>query len=378
VLVALSALAVALALRRVVTAPVGRLSTRVRDVASGDYDQEIAVEGPAEFRGLAHDVEAMRQRIVEELAESTSARQQLDEQAEELRRSNAELEQFAYVASHDLQEPLRKVASFCQLLQRRYGDQLDERGQTYIEFAVDGAKRMQALINDLLTFSRVGRRGAGMQNVEIQRVVEQVTDSLATVLEENDATVEANDLPAVHADPVLMRQLFQNLLSNAIKFRAEAPPVVRLTAEHVDAAEAEHSGDGAGLPGDEGTEPRPMVRFTCADNGIGVAPEYADRIFVIFQRLHTKEAYPGTGIGLALCKKIVEYHGGRIWLAGTGSDGTESRPADSPSSGATFCFTLPAAIVESDGDTPGDAAPDETTTDDAADGAAPPPLGEVP
>lgn len=368
-LLLLSIVAVGWALRRFVTTPVARLTTGVREVADGAFEHPIGVAGPVEIRGLAHDVDGMRRRIVAELAESTAARARLDEQAGELRRSNAELEQFAYVASHDLQEPLRKVASFCQLLERRYGEQLDERGHTYIEFAVDGAKRMQALINDLLTFSRVGRRGAGVQNVSVRRVVEQATESLTAVLEDSGATIEAENLPDVHADPLLMRQLFQNLLSNAVKFRGTDPPLVRITGGPAPPDERSREGvEGAG---------RPMVEFTCSDNGIGVDPAYAERIFVIFQRLHTKEAYPGTGIGLALCKKIVEYHGGRIWLEDPGQG-----EGGGLASGATFRFTLPAADPEEG--TPAAGAPagpdtsdEDSTLDGAADPSASSPPGEV-
>ena len=223
-------------------------------------------------------------------------------QTEELRRSNAELEQFAYVASHDLQEPLRKVASFCQMIERRYGDQLDDRGRQYIEFAVDGAKRMQALINDLLAFSRVGRESSVDEAVDLNEVARQALANLAALREETDAQVDVGDLPHVSGDRAQLVRLFQNLVGNAIKFRRpdEPPRVV------VDARRA----------GDE-------WEFRCADNGIGIEPRHADRIFLIFQRLHPRDEYTGTGIGLALCKKIVEYHGGRIWLgSGDGSPGT--------------------------------------------------------
>ena len=254
----------------------------------------------------------MRQRILLELDESTAARELLDAQALELRRSNAELEQFAYVASHDLREPLRKVASFCQLIERRYGDQLDERGRQYIDFAVDGATRMQVLINDLLAFSRVGRTSEGFVAIDSQQSLDRVKQLLSSSLEDTGAEVSTDaPLPIVYGDSVLVDQLLQNLLSNAIKFRRDGvPPEVRITARR--------DGD--------------MWEFTCADNGIGIESDYAERIFVIFQRLHPRDRYGGTGIGLALCKKIVEYHGGRIWLDSNGRQGT----------GAVFRFTLPA------------------------------------
>jgi light-regulated signal transduction histidine kinase (bacteriophytochrome) len=213
------------------------------------------------------------------------------------------------VASHDLQEPLRKVASFCQLLERRYKGQLDDRGEQYIEFAVDGAKRMQQLINDLLAFSRVGRVTTGFAPVDLGQAFAQALTQLQSVVEEAGATVSADPLPTVRGEQSLLVQLFQNLVGNGVKFHGEAPPRVHVTVER--------SGD--------------MWEFCCRDNGIGIEPQYEDKIFVIFQRLHARDVYGGTGIGLALCKKIVEYHGGRMWLDTTVNDGAAIRwtlPAD--------------------------------------------------
>jgi signal transduction histidine kinase len=294
-----------LLLYRLLIAPLAELAEQVRQVASGDFDHEIDVHGPRETVMLGEDVNAMRRRIVQELAT-------LDAASAELQRSNSELEQFAYVASHDLQEPLRKVASFCQLLQRRYGGKLDERADQYIDFAVDGAKRMQGLINDLLAFSRVGRITRERTLVDLGEVVHQLVDSFSERIEETNARVVAGDLPVVRGEATLLSAVFQNLISNALKFRGPADPVVSI--------EAERDGD--------------MWKFSVRDNGIGIEPEYADRIFIIFQRLHPKDAYPGTGIGLAMCRKIVEYHGGTIWLK-TDVD-----------SGTTFEFTLPVAPAE--------------------------------
>ena len=268
--------------------------------------------GAREIVELGGEIESMRERIVTELALVEEARTQLEAQALELTRSNADLEQFAYVASHDLQEPLRKVASFCQALQRRYEGQLDERADQYIEFAVDGAKRMQTLINDLLAFSRVGRSGEPARTVELDEVLDEATASLSRVLRESGASVSAGPLPRVRGERTLLVSLFGNLIGNAVKFHGAEPPVVRLAAER----------DGSDW------------RFSCIDNGIGVEREYADRIFVIFQRLHTRDAYPGTGIGLAMCRRIVEHLGGRMWLETTHHPGAE------------FRFTLP--IVEED------------------------------
>ncbi|MFI0896440.1 ATP-binding protein [Streptomyces sp. NPDC020983] len=296
-------------LRRGVTRPLEQLSGDVRFVADGIFDHPVTPTGPADVRQVAAGVESMRVRLVRELARTDANRLQLDEQATELRRSNAELEQFAYVASHDLQEPLRKVASFCQLLQRRYADQLDERAGQYIGFAVDGANRMQTLINDLLAFSRVGRLNAETTEVDLEQIFARTTDALSVVIEESGAEVEHDPLPTVMGDATQLGMLLQNLLSNAVKFRSpERPLRIRLTA-HAD---------------DDG-----LWHFAVSDNGIGIGPEFAEQVFVIFQRLHTRETYPGNGIGLALCKKIVEFHGGTIAVD----------PAHTP--GTRIAFTLP-------------------------------------
>lgn len=295
-------------LRRGVTLPLGRLSEDVRHVAGGNFAHPITASGPADLRRLAVDIEGMRGRLADELAFSDSARERLDAQAGELRRSNAELEQFAYVASHDLQEPLRKVASFCQLLQRRYADQLDDRAVQYIDFAVDGANRMQTLIHDLLAFSRVGRLHTDNETVDLEELFSRTTDALSIAIEESGAQVTHDPLPAVSGDATQLGMLLQNLVSNALKFRsAERTPAVELSARFEDG----------------------LWHFAVTDNGIGIGAEYAERVFVIFQRLHTREAYPGNGIGLALCKKIVEFHGGTIAID----------PAHAP--GARITFTLP-------------------------------------
>ncbi len=267
----------------------------------------------------------MRQQLLGELGVARAARTVLETQAEVLQRSNRDLEQFAYVASHDLQEPLRKVASFCQLLERRYGDKLDERGAQYIAFAVDGAKRMQQLINDLLAFSRVGRSTEGFVGIAFGDVLSRATTTLSLSIESLQAEVTADELPVVRGDPVLLTQLLTNLIGNALKFRGDEVP--RL---HVSAIEREADWE-----------------FACADNGIGIDPEYGEKIFVIFQRLHGRDVYEGTGIGLALCRKIVEFHGGRIWLDATVDHGT------------TFRFTLPkrSLLAPTSAPTPSTSAP---------------------
>ncbi|MEX1141666.1 MAG: ATP-binding protein [Thermoleophilaceae bacterium] len=295
-------------LRQTVTLPIGALARRVRRVANGAFDRPVHSRGPRDIAQLAGDIDSMRLRILADLSAVREAHAQLDESARDLERSNAELEQFAYVASHDLQEPLRKVASFCQLLQQRYEGQLDERADQYIEFAVDGAKRMQQLINDLLAFSRVDRTAGDLRPVELDDAVRQALIDLSAAVDESGAVTEVGELPTVAGDRTLLALVFQNLIGNAIKFRSTAPPAVRIDAE---------SNDGEWV-------------ISCSDNGIGIDPDYAERVFVIFQRLHPKNEYAGTGIGLAMCRKIVEYHGGRIWLD---TDFT---------SGTTFRFTLPA------------------------------------
>jgi signal transduction histidine kinase len=300
----------ALVLRNTAIRPVHRLAAEARRVAAGDFGHEVAQTGPREIRALAADVNTMRTRILRELATVQEANEALAEHAAELQRSNAELEQFAYVASHDLQEPLRKVTSFCQLLQRRYGGQLDERADQYIDFAVDGAKRMQVLINDLLAFSRAGRSAEELGPVACDEALATATANLSTQIAEAGAVIEAGPLPVVRGQLTLMSVVLQNLLGNALKFTGDQPPRVVITAER----------DGA------------FWSFSVTDNGIGIEPQYADRVFLIFQRLHERAAYPGTGIGLAMCRKIIEYFGGRIWL--------DTGVAD----GASFRFTVPALV----------------------------------
>src|SRR5205823_4168445 len=287
----LAAVLLIVLLRYLVARPVAHLAAEVRTVAGGDYEHIVVIDGPPEVTRLAGDVESMRRRIVKDLREVAQARQgieaanrQLEQQTDELTRSNRDLEQFAYVASHDLQEPLRKVISFCQLLQRRYADQLDERANQYIAFAVDGAQRMQRLINDLLAFSRIGRLTAGFTDVDLNAVVQEAVNQREAALAETGGTVTWADLPTVRGEEPLLSSLLGNLISNSIKFRRPGePPRVHLQARRV---------------GDE-------WEISCQDNGIGIQSEYADKVFVIFQRLHAKEVYPGTGIGLAIAKKII-------------------------------------------------------------------------
>ncbi|MGY0005693.1 sensor histidine kinase [Micromonospora sp. I033] len=354
--VAVAGAVLLLSLDRMLIRPLAGLVGQVREVASGDYRHHIEGSGPPEFRVLADDIDLMRQKIARELDEVREAREriewvnsQLQKQAEELTRSNRDLEQFAYVASHDLQEPLRKVASFCQLLQRRYSGQLDERADQYIAFAVDGAQRMQRLINDLLAFSRIGRLTTGFTEVDLNKVMGDVAGQTEAARQYADAELTWDRLPVIRGEEPLLTNLLANLVSNSIKFRRpDVPPRVHVSARLVD---------------DE-------WEISCRDNGIGIEPEFADKIFVIFQRLHAKDAYPGTGIGLAIVKKIVEYHGGRVWVDTDTVEGTTIRftlpalPEDVEAARAA----VPAEVEESAGDE--ESTGDATATGDGAEGAA--------
>ena len=237
------------------------------------------------------------------------AEKDLAKKADELARSNADLEQFAYVASHDLQEPLRMVAAYTQLLSERYKGRLDENADKFIGYASEGATRMQVLIQDLLAFSRVGRKEGEPTRVDCQAIIEEVRQILASAIQESGASITHTELPTIWADRTQMLQIFQNLIGNAIKFRGKAAPVISVQAEQ------------------QGSQ----WLFGVSDNGIGIAPEYAENIFVVFQRLHARTEYPGNGIGLAICKKIVERNGGKIWV--------ESQV----DCGSSFKFTLPVA-----------------------------------
>lgn len=264
---------------------------------------------------------ALNQRLYSLNAE---LEQRVEARTAELRQSNQDLQQFAYVASHDLQEPLRMVTHFVQLLSQRYQDRLGQDASEFIGFALDGARRMQQLIQDLLSYSRVGTRGEPFAPADCNQIVQRVLDNLRVAIEESGARVKCEPLPAVWGDAVQLSQVFQNLISNAIKFRGDQPPVVQLAArafETPDELPAGHPGAG---------HPARWFLFSVRDNGIGIAAADFERIFVIFQRLHRREKYPGTGIGLSICKRIIDRHCGRIWV--------ESEPGQ----GATFLFILPA------------------------------------
>jgi len=277
---------------------INRLVNVTKELSTGNLSIRTGIRsGRGDLGQLARAFDSMAEALQERDRE-------LEARTEELERSNEELEQFAYIASHDLQEPLRMISSYTQLLAKRYKDQLDGDANEFINYAVDGANRMQVLINDLLSYSRVGTKGEDFSHVDLNSVLEAVKANLKGVIEETGAVIKYSKLPTVMADNSQMIQLFQNLIGNAVKFRREGvTPEIEITSKK------------------EGN----LFRFVVKDNGIGIDKKYLDRIFVIFQRLHTKEEFPGTGIGLAICKKIVERHGGEISVEsaeGKGSDFT--------------------------------------------------------
>jgi PAS domain S-box-containing protein len=267
--------------------------------AHGELEQRV--------QERTRDLKTSNELLEMEIVERKRAQSILAQQSAELARSNSELEQFAYIASHDLQEPLRMVGSYVQLLERNYKSLFDAKGEEYIAYAVDGAKRMQLLINDLLSYSRVGTQGNEFALTDCAGVVGLTIKNLQKAIQESGATITCDPLPTVLADRMQLLQLFQNLLGNAIKFRAEQPPEIYITAKRTDG----------------------FWQFAVKDNGIGIEPRHFERIFLIFQRLHSRRHYPGTGMGLAICKKIVDRHGGTIW------------PVSEPGMGTTFFFTLP-------------------------------------
>ncbi len=268
-----------------------------------------------ERQQLLQDTQKALLNILEDLNQSNEELQRahdvlelrVQERTAELARSNAELEQFAYIASHDLQEPLRMVSSYVQLLERRYRGKLDRDADEFIAFASEGAVRMQRLINDLLAYSRVGTRGRDFGAVDLDAALTQALENLQLAIQEKKAVITRDPLPAAFGDSGLLTQVFQNLIDNALKFCSDRQPQVRVSARLQEADAV----------------------CSIQDNGIGIAPEFLNRLFLLFQRLHTRKDYPGTGLGLAICKRIVERHGGRIWV--------ESEP----DRGSTFYFRIP-------------------------------------
>ena len=309
--------------QRSITRPLTRLVESTRRIGRGNWDtplDSVVLSNTDEVGDLAREYQAMteqlattlvsRDELVREVELRRAAETELERNIANLERSNADLEQFANVASHDLQEPLRMVGSYTQLLQKRYGGQLDEKADAYIHFAVDGANRMKTLIQDLLSYSRVTRKTELLARVQLGTVVQTVRHTMRLSIDESGARIEVGELPSVLGDESQLAHLFQNLIGNAIKYRGDQRPVVEVNAKALDET----------------------WQVTVRDNGIGIDPQYAEQIFVIFQRLHTKVEYDGTGIGLAICKRIVERHGGRIWV--------ECEPP-----GCAFHFTLRGAAM---------------------------------
>jgi signal transduction histidine kinase len=291
---------VSLLLGRSITRPILRLTEAASRLRNEEASARADVLTNDEIGSLAETFNEMARHLAD-------ARTHLETKIIELARSNTDLSQFAYVASHDLQEPLRMVTSYVQLLERRYKGRLDRDADEFIAYAVEGATRMQTLINDLLSFSRVGTQGKKPEPTEAGAVLDQALRNLRASIEEARAVITSDPLPVILADRTQLLQLFQNLLSNAIKFRGRDPPRIHVGASR---------------------QAREWV-FSVRDNGIGIDPKFHERIFVIFQRLHARTEYPGTGVGLAVCKKIVDRHGGRIWV--------ESAVGN----GSTFFFTMP-------------------------------------
>ena len=289
---------------RILIAPSPKQMTDKNADLALEIDRRTAAQ--QELQTLNRELE---QRVRERTDELQKSNAELRHRESELSRSNAELEQFAYLASHDLQEPLRIISSYCELLQTRYSEKLDDEGIQFLEFAVDGSDRMRSLIDDLLRYSRVGRGEIEQKPVTLADAVDTATASLSAAIAENDATVSYENLPVVSGDAGLLAQVFQNLIGNAIKFRADDPPEIRISASR-----------------DNG-----QWTISVSDNGIGIDPQFAERVFRMFQRLHGRDAYPGNGLGLALCQRIVVRHGGTIWMA------------PSQTAGTTVCFTLNAA-----------------------------------
>lgn len=294
--------------------PIIELTEGAHLIGSGNLDHEVEETGPGEvgqlakaFNKMTKDLKTSYEELRTEISHRKQAEKTLAKQAELLARSNRDLEQFAYVASHDLQEPLRNVTNCVQLLEKRYKNEPGSDAAKWADYAVESCARMKDLIDDLLEFSRVGTRGNPLEPTDCEKALARALAALRFAIEESGAVVTHDPLPILNADTAQFSQLFQNLIANGIKFRGKEPPRLHVSAEKNDYE----------------------WLFTVQDNGIGIDPQYEDRIFVIFQRLHGKAEYPGTGIGLSVAKKIVERHGGRIWVQ------------PNCDSGSTFCFTIP-------------------------------------
>ena len=308
---------IAFSIAQSISVPIKNLTKGAEIIGSGNLDYKVGTNLKDEigqlsrsFDKMTHDVKAItasRDELNKEMSERKRVEESLRQTAADLKRSNKDLEQFAYVASHDLQEPLRAVAGFVGLLKKQYRSSLNDEAAEYIDLSVEGAERMQTLIHDLLTFSRVGTKGGVFVRMNMKDAFDDAMKNLQVAIAESDALVTCEEMPTVTADPTQMTQLLQNIIANAIKFHGTNRPQVNVRAERKERAWV----------------------ISVRDNGIGIEPQYYDRIFLIFQRLHTRSKFKGTGIGLAVCKKIVERHGGMIWV--------ESKPGE----GSTFYFTIP-------------------------------------
>jgi signal transduction histidine kinase len=303
-------------LQKKISAPILELAKAAKSISSRN-DYSVRAEKHSEdelgqltdtFNRMLEEIQKMNQVLEERVQKRTA---ELEVAIKELSRSNAELEQFAYVASHDLQEPLRMVAGFTELLSDQYKGKLEPDADEYIDLIIDGAKRMHALVNDLLEYSRVGRSIENFTEVDCEKSLNTVLMNLGSAIKDSGASVTHDLLPKIIGEPFHLVQLFQNLIANAIKFRGEKPPQIHVSVK-------------------EGLD---QWLFTIQDNGIGIKAEYSEKIFLIFQRLHSRKEYPGTGIGLAICKKIVEQHKGKIWI--------ESKPG----AGSTFFFTISKRLI---------------------------------
>jgi signal transduction histidine kinase len=297
-------IAAALVISKFITRPLANVVRAVEGVAGGDLGQRVTTTSADEVGQLAKSFNRMAGRL-------ETARDELEAANAELSRSNEDLERFAYIASHDLKEPLRTIANCIQLLERRYGSAVGDDGRQFIAYASDGAKRMRSLLDSLLAYSRLGTDGGDLEPTNVGSIVDQVTQSLAAAVAESGAIVTCGALPDVVADPEQLTQVFLNLMTNALKFRGDEPARIAIDARRREESWA----------------------FSVRDHGIGIAPDYLETIFVAFRRLHTHEEYPGVGMGLAISKKIVERHGGEIWAEAC-EDG-----------GSTFWFTIPDPAV---------------------------------
>jgi signal transduction histidine kinase len=316
IVIALSGV-MAFSMAQSISRPIKQLSEGAAKIGSGNLDFKLAINQKDEIGRLSRSFEKMtrdlksittsRDELNKEIDIRKKAETALLKTAEDLARSNKDLEQFAYVASHDLQEPLRAVAGFMGLLKKQFGDAMNETAKEYMDFAVEGAERMQRLIDDLLSYSRVGTRGRKFAIFPMKDAFDNAIKNLKIAIDEANATVTCGDMPEIYGDASQMTQLLQNLIGNAIKFHGPKRPEINVIALRKDG----------------------HWQISVADNGIGIEPQYFERIFLIFQRLHGRAQYKGTGIGLAVCKRIVERHGGRIWV--------ESKPNE----GTVFYFTIP-------------------------------------